>query len=142
MNCSASIIEDYFASDPGIQYLSLNMVDGRQDDISWFVCEVIQFVEKGRLEGLHTLIHCEKGISRSCSFAIAYVMWKRGCRMKEAFDHVKSCRSVCNPNSAFTCQLIELDEIFSREGRTKSLLFRCAVHAPHDPFRPVLKLCR
>jgi protein-tyrosine phosphatase len=61
-----------------MNYLSLNLVDSRQDDIMWFVCEVINFIEKGRIAGCKTLIHCEKGVSRSCSFVIAYIMWSRG----------------------------------------------------------------
>ena len=51
-------------------YLVLNMVDGRQDDIGWFVCQVLQFVGAGQALGQNTLIHCEKGISRYCSFPL------------------------------------------------------------------------
>lgn len=54
------------------------MLDGRQDDISWFMCEIIRFIEVGRHGKYKTLLHCEKGISRSCSFAIAYLMWASG----------------------------------------------------------------
>ena len=62
--------------------------------------------------------------------------------MKDAFAHVKSNRSVCNPNSAFTCQLLELDELFSGQGRLQSLIWRCASHGDFDPYCPVLKICR
>lgn len=125
-----------------MQYLSLNMVDGRQDDISWFVCDIIKFIEKGRCNGVNTLLHCEKGISRSCSFAIAYRMWKTGCTMTEAFQYVKSCRKVANPNTTFTCNLFELGDIFSGVYRYSALVFRLAHHAAHDTLVPVLKLCR
>lgn len=54
------------------------MLDGRQDDISWFLCEIIRFIEVGRHGRHKTLLHCEKGISRSCSYAIAYLMWASG----------------------------------------------------------------
>ena len=124
VNCSASVVQNYFIDDSNITYLSLNMVDGRQDDITWFMCDVINFVEVGRRSNLNTLIHCEKGISRSCSYSIAYLMWKKQMPMKDAFAHVKSNRSVCNPNSAFTCQLLELDELFSGQGRLQSLIWR------------------
>ena len=54
------------------------MMDGRDDDISWFLCEAIHFITKARSVTGKVLINCEKGISRSCSFAIAYCMWSTG----------------------------------------------------------------
>lgn len=78
VNCAVTVVDNYFISDPNFTYLSLNLLDSRQDDLTWFFCEVIKFIEKGRLSGQRTLIHCEKGVSRSCSFAIAYFMWAQG----------------------------------------------------------------
>ena len=78
INCAVTVVDNYFQSDPRFSYLTLNIVDSRQDDIAWFACQVISFIEKGRLAGQKTLIHCEKGVSRSCSFAIAYFMWAQG----------------------------------------------------------------
>ena len=78
VNCSASIIDNFFIGEPGMKYLSLNMVDGRQDDISWFLGEVFHFILSGKAAGENILLHCERGVSRSCSFAIAYHMWTSG----------------------------------------------------------------
>jgi hypothetical protein len=77
-NCALTVVSNYFISNPQMTYLSLSLLDSRQDDIAWFVNEVIQFIERGRLLGQRTLLHCEKGVSRSCSFAIAYMMWSKG----------------------------------------------------------------
>lgn len=142
VNCSAAVVESCFVDKPGMKYLSLSMYDGRDDDISWFVCQVIHFVNEGRLKGEKTLIHCEKGISRSCSFAIAYTMWLTGKTWKDAFNYVKSRRKVCAPNTAFTCQLIEIGDMFYGETKHLPLVLRCAYHLPHDPYTPVLKICR
>ena len=49
---------------------------------------------------------------------------------------------MCAPNTAFTCNLIEIAEIFSGNIASINILFRCAYHLPHDPTTPVLKLCR
>ena len=78
INCSLCAVDNVFEHDEQFTYLSLNMLDGRQDDISWFVCEVINFIEIARRDKCNVLLHCERGISRSCSFAIAYVMWASG----------------------------------------------------------------
>lgn len=146
INCSAAVVENAFIDDKSLKYLSLSMVDGRQDDISWFLCEVIQFIMKARSTGGKILIHCEKGISRSCSFAIAYRMWATGEKWKTSFDFVKRGRSICSPNTAFTCNLIELGELLGKDaastGAGGNLLFRCAYHLPHDPQTAVLKLLR
>jgi hypothetical protein len=78
VNCALTVVDNYFCADSRMAYLSFNLLDSRQDDLTWFVCEVINFIEKGRLAGAKTLLHCEKGVSRSCSFAIAYMMWAQG----------------------------------------------------------------
>lgn len=78
VNCCASIVDDFFLDEPGMTYLSLRMVDGRQDDISWFLGEVFHFILSGIAAGEKILLHCERGVSRSCSFAIAYHMWITG----------------------------------------------------------------
>jgi hypothetical protein len=161
VNCSSAVVENHFINEPSMKYLSINMFDSRQDDIFWFVCGIIQFILKARSLGEKVLIHCEKGVSRSCSFAIAYRMWSTGDMLnhsmfskfkciflnigetwKIAFEYVKLRRAVCAPNTAFTCNLIEIGEILSNEVVTRNLLFRTAFHLPHDPLTAVLKLCR
>jgi hypothetical protein len=78
INCSSAAVDNHFISNPKMKYLSLNMLDGKQDDISWFLSDVISFIKEGETVGERTLLHCEKGVSRSCSFAIAYYMWTTG----------------------------------------------------------------
>ena len=142
VNCSAAIVPSYFEHVEGMTYLTLNMVDGRQDDICWFLPQVVAFIEEGRVHGEKTLIHCEKGISRSCSFAIAYLMWSAGHDWRQAFDIVKKQRPVCSPNTGFTCNLIEIGDLLDGDASTKNKIFRLAFHLPHDPNTPVFKLCR
>ena len=78
INCSAAVVDNYFINDPRVTYLCLNMVDGRQDDISWFLGDVLQFIMSGKRNGENILLHCERGVSRSCSFAIAWHIWTTG----------------------------------------------------------------
>jgi Dual specificity phosphatase, catalytic domain len=82
INCSASIIDNFFVGESEMKYLSLNMVDGRQDDISWFLGDVFHFILSGKAAGEKVLLHCERGVSRSCSFAIAYHMWITGANVE------------------------------------------------------------
>lgn len=76
INCASGIIPNYFPAH--FTYLSLNLLDGKQEDLSWFICEVIQFILEGVKRNERILVHCEKGISRSSAFVIAYYMWSTG----------------------------------------------------------------
>jgi protein-tyrosine phosphatase len=78
VNCCLAVTKNHFEHLPEFKYLSLNMVDGKSEDIGWFACQVIQFIVEGCNHNEHTLVHCEKGISRSCSLVIAYKMWASG----------------------------------------------------------------
>ena len=162
VNCAVSVVPCAFSDEPErapaatdihtsrltcqnskmFTYLALNMVDGRQDDVGWFACQVLQFVQVGRTMGHNTLVHCEQGISRSCSFAIAWLMWSTRIPWKQAYNLVKERRLCSNPNTAFTCHLIEIGDLLHGEQRKVTNLFRLAQHLPHDRSAPVLKALR
>lgn len=65
-----------------------------------------------------------------------------GCHWKVAFDYVKERRKSCSPNTGFTCNLIEIDELLRGDFRQAPLMFRLSQHLPHDKYTPVLKLIR
>jgi hypothetical protein len=59
-----------------------------------------------------------------------------------AFDYVRERRKSCSPNTGFTCNLIEIDELLLGDSKRGPLMFRLAQHLPHDSNTPVLKLIR
>ena len=97
---------------------------------------------QGVSKGVKTLVHCEKGISRSCSFVIAYIMWSTKSTWNDSFNHVKLRRPVCNPNTAFTCNIMELNNLLLGAGFAQPVLLRYAAHLPHDMVTAVLKPVR
>eukprot|EP01048_Picozoa_sp_COSAG05_P023324 COSAG05_NODE_5004_length_1295_cov_1.056020_1_plen_147_part_10 len=50
-------------------------------------------------------MHCQSGVSRSCSLVIAYLMWKEGLEYDSALAKVKAHRIVASPNMAFRAAL-------------------------------------
>lgn len=54
------------------------------------------------------LFHCFAGVSRSATFAIAYLMAKQKLSVKEAYDMVKSKRDIIQPNDGFMLALQKL----------------------------------
>jgi len=68
------------------------------------------------------LIHCQAGVSRSSTLAIAYVMARSNLAMLDAFRFVKSRRPIVAPNFNFMGQLLEFETAL-KHGRAGAL--RC-----------------
>jgi protein phosphatase slingshot len=58
-----------------------------------------------RDEGSKILVHCKKGISRSASVVLAFIMKEKGWSLDESFEFVKNKRNCIRPNSGFLKQL-------------------------------------
>ena len=52
-------------------------------------------------EAEETLLHCQSGISRSATVAIAFLMKHRGMSLMDAYAEVHRRRSCINPNDGF-----------------------------------------
>ncbi|CAH1783950.1 unnamed protein product [Owenia fusiformis] len=93
----------------------------------WFP-EAIKFIEEVRSNAGRVLVHCQAGISRSATVCIAYIMQTKQHVLEEAFDYVRSCRNVINPNLNFMRQLMEFEqELFKADLQDIPML---AVHSP------------
>ena len=86
-----------------IEYLYLQIDDSPTENIFSHLSSVIDFIEKR--PHTNVLVHCVSGISRSGACVIAYVMKKKGLKYEEAWEFVKSKRSIVHPNSGFKAQL-------------------------------------
>ena len=65
-------LEDSF---PGIQQLIIPIPDSKDVDLTVYFESVFLFVKDAERLKKRVLIHCEKGMSRSASFVIAYLMY-------------------------------------------------------------------
>ena len=75
----------------------------RRSDINFD--KIISLIDKCDKEGKNILILCAKGISRSATIMIAYVMFRDNKNHNDAYNFVKSKRSVIEPNIGFCFQL-------------------------------------
>ncbi len=80
--------------------------DNISQDILGYLKMAIEFIHNARsTPNAKLLVHCHAGISRSVSFAIAYVMWAEGLSYEDGLKLIHTYRSVADPNLNFAGQL-------------------------------------
>lgn len=95
----------YFADDKTFDYLHISCDDSSLQDILQFFESTFDWIHKKLLDDQRILVHCQAGISRSPSFVIGYLMKYKGKTFEQAYEFVKSRRSIVNPNINFIGQL-------------------------------------
>ena len=93
-----------------ISYLPLSIEDSKNEDVHAYFYVCFDFIERALQEGGRVLVHCMEGVSRSCTIAIAYLMWKRGISYNEAQGEIQKVRPICQPNAGFLCQLLDFQK--------------------------------
>jgi protein-tyrosine phosphatase len=111
LNCTPKRSDDpesgcpnFYEKDKTFVYKRIPIFDNKGEDILPHIDSAYKFIEEGKHYG-GILVHCHKGVSRSASFVIGYLMRKNELTLEEALAHVKSCRPVVQPNSSFLSQL-------------------------------------
>merc|ERR1711971_1165553 len=95
----------------GFQYKHLEAADNGFQNLRQFFEEAFEFIEAAKAANSGVLIHCQAGISRSPTIAIAYLMKNYGMPMAEAYKFVKTKRSIISPNLNFMGQLWEYEQV-------------------------------
>ncbi|CEM24715.1 unnamed protein product [Vitrella brassicaformis CCMP3155] len=90
------------------EYLTYYLKDTKTEEISVLFYKTMQWIHDAIDGGGRVLIHCREGVSRSATLATAYLMWRRKWPFETAYNAVRDCRPICNPNTGFTYQLILL----------------------------------
>lgn len=91
--------------------LFILMHDGMHEDITPAFCIFFDFVRAAREQHdrAKVFVHCEAGVSRSASLAIALVMQRSRKRFFEAYCDVRAKRGGVLPNIGFASQLQRLE---------------------------------
>lgn len=106
LNCSGTESPCFF---PNLfRYKVIAMQDAPHMDYrpSFFV-EVVSFIEEAWREGGRVFVHCRKGVSRSATVLIAFLMFKNNWSYEQAAKQVKKCRPTSQPNAGFVFSLMD-----------------------------------
>ena len=88
-------------------YKKLNLRDTNEEDLIIYLYDAFSYIDSSKKT---VYIYCKKGISRSSSIVIGYLMYKNQLKYSDAYNYVKSNRKIINPNKNFIEQLIMLEK--------------------------------
>ena len=95
MNCTPPRAMDpetgcpnFFEKEKAFVYKRIPVFDNRGEDLLQYMEESFRFIEEGKHYG-GILVHCHKGVSRSASFVIGYLMRKNEMSLDEALEYTK-----------------------------------------------------
>ena len=81
----------------GVVFRRVPIVDMNERDLSERLPEAVDALHELASAGHTVLLHCNAGVNRAPSVAIAYLCSHRGMTLDEAFDLVKERRGYCLP---------------------------------------------
>lgn len=94
------------------KYLSLGLFDSTADlpNMQKSLKDGVAFIHSALVGGGQVLVHCQRGISRSCTLAMAYLIWIQRRPAEAVFVDLRRSRSVADPNLGYWCSLKEWEQ--------------------------------
>ncbi|XP_041829449.1 dual specificity phosphatase 29-like [Melanotaenia boesemani] len=105
-----------FYKDTNIVYRGIEAPDCKDFDLSPFFTETADFIHEALSQKGRVLVHCARGISRSATLVLAFLMIKERLTLVEAVEVVRRRRNIL-PNVGFLNQLCQLDSILAPQKR-------------------------
>ncbi|KAI7688090.1 hypothetical protein SSS_08051 [Sarcoptes scabiei] len=115
-----SEIDNYF---PGyFDYYNIRVEDDEATNMLRHLNDTYYYIRKAKDEGVKVLVHCKKGISRSASVVVAYIMKEKSYDLNKALHFVRNQRSSIRPNPAFLEQLEIYQGMLHANNNKKTML--------------------
>ena len=140
LNCTPPKSEDpetgcpnFFEKDKsaGFVYKRIPVFDNIGEDLLVHINGAIKFIEQSQHYG-KILVHCHKGISRSASIVMGYLMKTNELTLSEALEHLRGLRPVVCPNEAFLRQLAMFEESLLSTRGVEVSQDSCSLHNLYD----------
>lgn len=99
-------VPNYFENSSGckIKYKRIPVYDASTSDLLSYADEIVQFISNGLHHG-SVLVHCQRGVSRSATSVIMFLMRKANMTMNQALRLCQRRRPMADPIPAFLEQL-------------------------------------
>jgi len=107
---NVTAVSPLYTMEKSITYKQLQAADNGYQNLKQYFDEAFSFIDKARDSGGSVLIHCQAGVSRSPTIAVAYLIKQLPMSMVEAYKFVKARRSIISPNLNFMGQLLEFEQ--------------------------------
>uniref|UniRef100_A0A1I7SUE2 protein-serine/threonine phosphatase n=1 Tax=Bursaphelenchus xylophilus TaxID=6326 RepID=A0A1I7SUE2_BURXY len=114
-------VDNFFPSH--FVYMKIFVSDEANTELLMHWNRTYEFIKKAKMEESAVLVHCKKGISRSSSTVISYIMKEYGWNLSRALDYVKAKRNCITPNSGFMNQLQTFGGMLSASRNRQSAVF-------------------
>ncbi|GBG24683.1 Dual specificity protein phosphatase, putative [Hondaea fermentalgiana] len=126
VNCTRGA-PNKFAEDPDFQYMQVELSDDTCETLLGKLDAVTSFIQH-EAEDEIILIHCSKGVSRSISVFLAWLIRYRRLPLREGLELAKSRRSVAAPNMGFIRQLLVYEtDVLAQASLTMDDFLPCPV---------------
>lgn len=108
---NVTAVSPTYTMEKSITYKQLQAADNGYQNLKQYFDEAFDFIDKARDTGGSVLVHCQAGVSRSPTIAVAYLIKQFPMSMVEAYKFVKARRSIISPNLNFMGQLLEFEQM-------------------------------
>jgi hypothetical protein len=99
-------VTDRILVDQSRQILHIPSKNGRLAELSESFHATNAFLDTCYQQGCRVLVHCERGVSRSSTIILAYLMYHKKWTVSQAFEYLLSKRPQASPNHVLLLQLI------------------------------------
>eukprot|EP00794_Sanderia_malayensis_P005133 gene5133-5781_t len=90
-------------------YKNIPVNDEFSEDISKYFTETSTFIEQTKDQNGKVLVHCRAGVSRSATICLAYLISRYKFTLDDAYEFIKTKKSLISPNFGFLGQLLSLE---------------------------------
>ena len=99
----------------GLRYHRVDVEDKESEKIGLWFAQAYEFIEEAAGQNINgqkavVLVHCAKGVSRSATLVIMYLMKAANMTLHEAIRFTKRHREVVEPNDGFMNELQEFEK--------------------------------
>ena len=141
LNCAGDYCESKFPEH--FTYKTYFLKDCKTENIEAVFYDAIKFQKSIREKNGKVFVHCVKGVSRSVTQCMAYLIFTEKMTYDDSFSYIREKRGVASPNIGFVVQLMmfyqRLYEPYHKFS-IKPKIFSIGSHQQEDPRRIVARL--